>query len=110
VTRSAIAMVLAASLAAAGGQLLFKVGAQHRTHFLQFANLPIAIGLVLYALGTVLWIAALSREKLLLVYAFTGLTFVLVYLGGTLLLGEPFTPKAACGAGLILGGLYLIVA
>ena len=45
---------------------------------MQFLNVPIALGLSLYLCGTVLWIYVLSKEKLVVVYAFTALTFVLV--------------------------------
>ena len=107
-TRSSALLLIGASVAAAGGQLLFKVGAQHRTHVLEFLNGWISIGLLLYALGTVLWIYALSKEKLVVVYAFTGLTFALVYLGGVLLLSESLTSRASLGVVFVLGGLYLI--
>ncbi len=107
-TPSSILMLLAASLAAAGGQLLLKVGAQHRTHAAEFLNTPIAIGLLLYLCGTVLWIYVLSKEKLVMVYAFTALTFVLVYLGAVLTLGETLTLKAGGGVLLVLAGLYLL--
>lgn len=42
------------------------------------------------------------------VYAFTALTFVLVYPGGTLLPGEKISPAAASGVAAILLSLYLI--
>lgn len=63
-TRTTGLILAAASLAAAGGQVLFKVGAQHRTHFAAFINVPILLGLLLYGLGTALWIYALSQEKI----------------------------------------------
>jgi drug/metabolite transporter (DMT)-like permease len=108
VTLSSIIMLLAASLAAACGQLLLKVGAQHKTHALEFLNAPIVIGLLLYLCGTLLWIYVLSKEKLVVVYAFTALTFVLVYLGAVLALGESLTLKAGGGVLLVLAGLYLL--
>ena len=101
-------MLLAASVAAACGQLLFKVGAQHKTHAVEFLNGPIGLGLLLYLLGTMLWIYVLSKEKLVVVYAFTALTFVLVYAGAVLMLGESLTLKAGGGVLLVLGGLYLL--
>jgi drug/metabolite transporter (DMT)-like permease len=108
VTLLSLWMLLAASLAAACGQLLLKLGAQHKTHAAQFLNTPIAIGLLLYLCGTVLWIYVLSKEKLVVVYAFTALTFVLVYLGAVLTLGESLTLKAGSGVVLVLAGLYLL--
>jgi drug/metabolite transporter (DMT)-like permease len=101
-------MLLAASLAAACGQLLLKVGAQGRVHALEFLNAPVAFGLLLYLCGTILWIYVLSKEKLVVVYAFTALTFVLVYLGAVLTLGESLTLRASGGVALVLAGLYLL--
>jgi uncharacterized membrane protein len=43
-------------------------------------------------------------------YAFTALTFVLVYLGAVLTLGESLTLKAGGGVLLVLAGLYLLAA
>jgi drug/metabolite transporter (DMT)-like permease len=108
VTLSSLLMLLAASLAAACGQLLLKVGAQGRIHALEFANPPVTFGLLLYLCGTILWIYVLSKEKLVVVYAFTALTFVLVYLGAVLTLGESLTIRAGGGVALVLAGLYLL--
>ncbi|HEY3732189.1 MAG TPA: hypothetical protein VGL28_13105 [Steroidobacteraceae bacterium] len=101
-------MLLVASLAAAGGQLLLKFGAEHRTRMVEFFNHWIAIGLLLYLCGTILWVYVLSKEKLVTVYAFTALTFVLVYLGAMLTLGETLTSRAGGGVLLVLAGLYLL--
>ena len=103
-----IALLVAASFSAAGGQLLFKVGAQNRRTLLAFINFHIGAGIVLYGLGTLIWIYALSTEKLVTVYAFTALTFVLVYVGGVVLLGESLNRQAMIGVVCVLGGLYLI--
>ena len=107
-TLSSLWMLLAASLAAACGQLLLKVGAQGRIQPLEFLNTPVAFGLLLYLCGTILWIYVLSKEKLVVVYAFTALTFVLVYLGAVLMLGESLTIRASGGIALVLAGLYLL--
>jgi len=109
-SRSSLIVLLAASLSAAGGQLLFKVGAHSHAQLREFVNAPIGLGLLLYACGTALWIYALSRERLVTVYAFTALTFVLVYLGAWGVLGESVSARGILGIGLILGGLYLLTA
>lgn len=103
-----IGLLLLASIAAAAGQLLLKLGAEHRTRVLEFFNLWIAIGLLLYLCGTIVWVYVLSREKLVTVYAFTALTFVLVYLGAMLTLGETLTLRGGGGVLLVLAGLYLL--
>jgi drug/metabolite transporter (DMT)-like permease len=108
VTRSSAAALVVACCAAACAQLLFRVGAQSRSQFLEFLNPAIGAGLALYAFGTALWIYALAKERLVVVYAFSALTFALVYLGGHLLLGESLSARGACGVALVLAGLYLI--
>jgi len=102
-------MLCAATVSAASGQLLFRVGARGREGLTAFVNFPILLGLTCYAIGTALWIYALSSESLVNVYAFSALTFALVYLGGVALLGETLTAGAVAGVGLVLAGLYLIV-
>jgi len=103
-----ILLLLAGTLFAAAGQVLFKIGASGRETIYSFFNSWIVAGLVAYALGTLLWIYALSKVRLTVVYPFTALTFVLVYLFGILILHEPATSKALVGVALILVGLFLI--
>jgi undecaprenyl phosphate-alpha-L-ara4N flippase subunit ArnE len=73
-----------------------------------FVNGWIALGLLAYGAGTVMWVYALSRAPLTLVYPFTALTFVMVYLCGVWWFGEPTSPKALLGVACVLLGLYLI--
>ena len=101
-------LLLAGTLFAAVGQLLFKIGASGREAFSSFVNAWLLAGLIAYALGTLLWIYALSKVPLTVVYPFTALTFVLVYLFGITILNEPTTIKALVGVALVLGGLFLI--
>ncbi len=83
-----ISMLLASCLLAAVGQLLFRTGAAGRTGIAEFLNPPLLAGLAAYAASTVLWVVALSRAHLALVYPFTLLTFVLVGMGAVFILGE----------------------
>jgi drug/metabolite transporter (DMT)-like permease len=107
--KSTLILLTLAAFSAAAGQLLFKVGARDNVNWSDFFNVPIFLGLFFYGAGTVLWIYALSFEKLVNVYAFTALTFVLVYLGGVFLLSERISLQAGIGICAVLGGLYLIV-
>lgn len=100
--------LLTGTLFAALGQVMFKVGATGRDSLADFINAWIISGLFSYALGTMLWIYALSKANLTLVYPFTALTFVLVYLFGVLVLNEPTSVKAVLGVCLVLSGLFLI--
>ena len=101
-------LLLVGTLCAAAGQVAFKLGATGRTALVDFINPWIVGGLGLYGLGTVLWIWCLSRLNLTVVYPFTALTFVLVYLAGALALKEPVTTRALVGVALILAGLFLV--
>lgn len=57
------ALLAAATVAAAVGQLLFRIAALGRQGPAEFVNLPIMAGLMLYAAGTAIWIFVLSRER-----------------------------------------------
>ena len=103
-----VMLLTGAAFSAAIGQLLFRVGAKDSQTFIEFINVPIILGLGFYAVGTVIWIYALSQQKLVDVYAFTALTFVLVYLGGVWLLKEPIDASTLTGVLFVLLGLYLI--
>jgi len=103
-----IALLTLSAFLAATGQMLLKIGAQGRQGILEFVNIPIAAGLLLYGGGVLIWIYVLSHEKLTNVYAFTALTFVLVYVGAVVFLGEKMSLLAGTGVLLILAGLYLI--
>jgi drug/metabolite transporter (DMT)-like permease len=97
------------AVSASVGQLLFKVGAKGHTQFSEFLNPYIVLGAVLYGAATAVWIFVLSREPLVKVYAFTTLTFALVYIGGVFFLKETLTTTAIFGVLLVLTGLYCIV-
>lgn len=101
-------MLTTAACAACAGQLLFKVGAQGHRHLMEFVNVPIVAGGVLYAVSTAIWIYMLSSEKLINVYAFTALTFVMVYLGSVVFIGEKTSLPGIAGVLLILAGLYMM--
>ena len=71
---------------AASGQLMLKLGAEAGGRSVSdFINLKILLGLSFYFLGMLIWIYCLSRVPLSLVYAFTALTFCLVYVFAMLL-------------------------
>jgi drug/metabolite transporter (DMT)-like permease len=105
---ASVLLLFTAAFSAAGGQLLFKIGAEGRSEWIEYLNGYILTGLFFYGISTLLWIYTLSFEKLVNVYAFTALTFVLVMVSGVLLLGERISSPGVVGIVLILGGLYLL--
>ena len=98
-----------AAVFATAGQLLFKLGASNASHWKDFFNTQIALGLASYALGTMIWIVTLSRLPLKVVYPFVALTMVMVYFGAALLLGERVTQRGLMGTVVVLIGLALIL-
>jgi drug/metabolite transporter (DMT)-like permease len=107
-TRNALVLLTLSAFAAASGQLFFKLGAQGRERLIDFFNPYLLVGVLLYAASAAIWIYVLSYERLVNVYAFTALTFVIVYLGGVFVLGERLSATAAAGLALVLLGLFLI--
>jgi multidrug transporter EmrE-like cation transporter len=107
--QSPIPMLVLAAVLAAGGQVLFKLGAGTGATPAALLNPTIAVGLVCYAVGTLLWLLALSRTTLLVAYPFTALTFVLVYGAAILVLHEKLTPAGVIGSGLVWAGLIVLL-
>lgn len=97
-----------AALCAALGQFLFKLGATGKSSVVDFMNLQIVSGLLFYGLGTIIWIFMLSKMRLVDVYAFTALTFVLVYAAGVIFLNERVNMSTVGGVFLVLGGLFFV--
>jgi multidrug transporter EmrE-like cation transporter len=100
--------ITAASILGAAGQILLSLGAKGNQDFNQYLNMRVAGGLLIYGIATMAWIFALSRLPLNLAYAFTALTFILVYAGSALLLHEPIRPWPLTGVALIATGFLLI--
>lgn len=103
-----IVILIASTVCAALGQILFKFGARNAQALPEFLNRWILLGLLAYGIGTILWIFVLARMPLTVAYPFTALTFALVYLAGILLFNEPVTARTIAGVVLVLGGLFLI--
>lgn len=95
---------------AASGQIFLKNGATAASQWQDFINFRLLAGLLLYAIGTALWIIALTKIDLHIAYAFTALTFLMVYLGSIFILGEHIGIQSSIGAMLIAGGFFLIAA
>ncbi|HEY7991766.1 MAG TPA: hypothetical protein VID77_10275 [Stellaceae bacterium] len=102
------AVLVVSSILAAFGQMLFKWGAAGNGSLFAYANPYILGGFVFYGLSTVLWLWALSVEKLSVVFPFSALTLVLIYGISYFVLKEDIGGRELLGALLILGGLIVI--
>jgi multidrug transporter EmrE-like cation transporter len=68
----------------------------------------VLFGLLLYAIGTLLWIAVLARVEVSQAYPFVGLGFVLTALLGYLLFGDSLGVQRMVGIALVVGGIALV--
>lgn len=92
-----LALVLGSCFLSACGQLLLRTGAEGRAEPISFLNAYIALGLAAYGAATVLWICGLATAKLVNIYPFTLITFILVGAGAVALLGERVNGMTAAG-------------
>lgn len=115
------ALIGAAVVIGAGGQFLLKAGMDRAgrvesvaqalsPQYLMnaFSHWQVPVAIVLYALGAILWMAVLSRERVSFAYPFLGLTYLLVMAGGALLFREPIRPGGVIGTVLIAVGVVLV--
>jgi multidrug transporter EmrE-like cation transporter len=65
-------------------------------------------GLVLYGIGTLLWLQVLSRTELSQAYPFVGIGFIITALLGVLVFGEAMTTMRALGITLVILGIYVV--
>jgi drug/metabolite transporter (DMT)-like permease len=103
-----IVLVVLGSLLAAAGQVYLKLGASGATELSSYLNARLGIGVLLYGVGSVLWVIALSKLPLSRVYPFTVLTFVLVYVASFAILGERISASVIAGSLLVVAGLVVI--
>lgn len=102
------ALLAASAGCAAAGQILLKLGASGRSSLFDFANPTLAGGLALYGLGAALWIAALARLPLHVVYPFTLVTLALVGALSIVVLGERPTAMALMGWAIVGVGVCVV--
>ncbi|HWZ45611.1 MAG TPA: hypothetical protein VNW97_19205 [Candidatus Saccharimonadales bacterium] len=110
---------LGSILLASCGHLLIKLGlvaAAHATAYpglvervLHYMMQPaVAAGLMIYGLGTLLWIMAVSRRNISFLYPLTALNYVLVSLGGKILFDEKISSGRWLGIAVVVAGVALM--
>mgnify|MGYP002639502239 CR=1 FL=1 len=106
----AIGLVLLATSLGSFGPLFLKKASGKLTLNLKsiFLNYHLIIGLIFYAIGTVLFIPALKGGELSVLYPIVALAYVWVSLISVKFLGEKMTQLKWMGIVLILMGVTLI--
>jgi drug/metabolite transporter (DMT)-like permease len=96
------------ALCAASGQIMLKMGADGRETPAAFLNAYVLAGLGLYGLGTAIWIFALSRLPLNVVYPFSMLTLALVMVMAHVVLGERPNATVLTGWAIVIAGVGVV--
>jgi drug/metabolite transporter (DMT)-like permease len=106
--------VVLTPLIISGGQILFRITGM-RLHekggpgmLRMFLDPYFIAAMVIYVIGTMVWVNVLRHMPLGRAYPFMALTFVLVPLASWLILGEVLTLRYWIGAALIIAGMLII--
>jgi undecaprenyl phosphate-alpha-L-ara4N flippase subunit ArnE len=112
-------LVIFAVVAAAGGQLMLKHGMQlataraHRSGgslAVAAATTPwVLVGLAVFAVSAVAWLAALSRVPLNVAYPFNAVGYIVVLVASVLVLHERASLLTWAGSLLVVSGLIIVV-
>lgn len=115
-----IIYILISVLGSALGQILLKKGMlqlgpltlqseQLWSSLLRMATNPfVIIGLLIYAAGTVFWLAALSSVDLGFAYSFASLSYIVMLVASWQLFNENISPLRLLGVLVISVGVFLI--
>jgi drug/metabolite transporter (DMT)-like permease len=114
-----LALVLFSVIAASSGQLILKHGMQlataraHRSGgslVVAAATSPwVLLGLTVFAISAVVWLAALSRVPLSLAYPFNALGYLVILTASILVLHERANLWTWGGTALVVSGLIIVV-
>ena len=116
----AIVYILIAVAGSAVGQILLKMGMNKmgpltltvnefiHTLWRMLTNPYVVVGLGIYVLGTVFWLAALSRVDLSFAYPFASLSYIIMLVASALLFKEEITPMRLAGTLVVGVGVLLI--
>ena len=118
-TAGSVVLVLFSVIAAASGQLMLKHGMQLATArvrgsggslVIAAATTPwVLLGLVVFAVSAVAWLAALSRVPLSLAYPFNALGYLVILTASILVLHERANLLTWAGTVLVVSGLVMVV-
>ena len=102
-----LALTISAGLAAAG-QVMLKLGVQGHASALGMVNLQVVGGLTLYGVGMLIWLWVLAQLPLQVVYPFTMLTMILVFIASILIFGERPSGLICLGWGIVGLGVAIV--
>jgi drug/metabolite transporter (DMT)-like permease len=118
--KTSIIYILISVVGGAAGQVLLKMGMNSlgpltlsagqflRILWSMATNLYVIIGLAIYMLGVVFWLAAISRVDLSFAYPFASLSYVLMLLVSWGIFGEKISLLRLAGTIVICVGVLII--
>ena len=118
-TITSVALLLFAVASAATGQVMLKHGMQIATAraahsggslALRAATSPwVLLGLVVFGISAVAWLAALSRVPLSVSYPFNALGYLVILIASVVILHERANVLTWVGSLLVVSGLLIVV-
>src|ERR1700735_4679905 len=118
-TIASVGLLLFAVVSAATGQVMLKHGMQVATAraahsggslALRAATSPwVLLGLVVFGISAVVWLAALSRVPLSVAYPFNALGYLVILIASIFLLHEKANVMTWVGSLLVVSGLLIVV-
>jgi drug/metabolite transporter (DMT)-like permease len=118
-TIASVGLLLFAVASAATGQVMLKHGMQVATAraahsggslVLRAATSPwVLLGLVVFGISAVAWLAALSKVPLSVAYPFIALGYIVILIASVLVLHERANVMTWLGSLLVVSGLLIVV-
>ena len=118
-TITSVGLLLFAVASAATGQVMLKHGMQVATAraahsggslVLRAATSPwVLVGLVVFGVSAIAWLAALSRVPLSVAYPFNALGYLVILIASILVLHERANVMTWVGSLLVVSGLLIVV-
>jgi len=118
-TIASVALLLLAVVSAASGQVMLKHGMQVASArvaqsggslALRAATSPwVLLGLVVFGISAVAWLAALSRVPLSVAYPFNALGYIVILTASVVLLHERANVLTWVGSLMVVSGLLIVV-
>ena len=104
-------LVIISTVMGSVASLFLKLGAKHirlKELFKILQNWKLILGIVLYILSAVVFIASLRLGELSIVYPLTSISYIFVTILSALVLKERINVYKICGIGFIILGVVLV--
>lgn len=106
---SSILLVFLGSLIGSIGMVFLKKASAHlHNGFLHIINVNAALGVILFLLSSVFYIAGIKNGQLSVLYPMVSLSYVWALIWAKLFFRESFTTQKFLGLGLVLAGVVFV--